>query len=156
MPLFGVLRLEHTRHSNVVRSFEDCHLERALQYPNGEVGSGVGRQPEAEVGVWLRHLLQFLLQFSQPFHQQVAVLQHQPLSARDRRLQQRHGQLWTDDTLLVRDRAGLMWHLLLPRRQLNGLNLSLLWRQVLGLTFSWPYPRDRYLDRPGPRGRYLD
>ena len=111
MPLFGVLRLEHTRHSNVVRSFEDCHLERALQYPNGEVGSGVGRQPEAEVGVWLRHLLQFLLQFSQPFHQQVAVLQHQPLSARDRRLQQRHGQLWTDDTQLVRDRAGLMWHL---------------------------------------------
>ena len=59
-----------------------------MQYANGEIRSGGGGQPEPEVWVWLADPLQRLLQVNEPPHEQVAVLEHQPMAALRGSLQQ--------------------------------------------------------------------
>jgi len=68
-------------------------LERTLQYADGEASNGFGGEPEAEVGMSLAEFLQMFLQLLQPVHEQMTVLQHQPLTAVDCCVQQLNRQL---------------------------------------------------------------
>ena len=75
------------------------YLERPLEDANRELWGWVCRKPEPKVWVWFADSLQDLLEFPQPFHQQMTVLKHQPLSSRNRCLKQLQGNLqktWTE------------------------------------------------------------
>lgn len=52
-----------------------------LEYSNGEVSGGLGGEPEPEVGVRTCEVLQGLLQLLEPVDEEVAVLQHQPVTS---------------------------------------------------------------------------
>ena len=67
-----------------------------LEYPNGEVCGGLGSEPEPEVWVWSGEFLQSFLQLLQPVDEEVAVLQHQPVTPLSRRLQQLQRHLHTN------------------------------------------------------------
>lgn len=68
-------------------------FKRALQYAYWKGGRGVCGEPESVLRVWLLHELELFLQLAQEWHQQVAVLQDQPLTVRHRAFEQRQGRL---------------------------------------------------------------
>ena len=76
---------------------DEADLERPLEDSDRKAADGFGGQPEPEVRMRLGQLFQVLFQLAQPFDEQMAVLQHQPLSTVDGVVQKLDRQL-TDST----------------------------------------------------------
>ena len=72
-----------------------------LEYADGELGSGLGGEPEPEVWVGLGEALQSFLQLLEPVDEQVTVLEHQPVASLGCRLQQLQCHLHTQYTIPV-------------------------------------------------------
>lgn len=55
------------------------YLKRFLKDPNGKPFGRVSGQPQSEIWVRLRNPFEGLLQVDQPLHQEMTILQHEPL-----------------------------------------------------------------------------